>query len=276
MDRGANGGVIGIDACVLNWYPKFVNIWGIGEHQLKKLRMCDAAAKVLSHRGPIIVILHHYAFRGTGRTIHSVGQIEYYKNKVYDSSMHVGGYQCIVTHDGYTLPLDFVNGLPYLRMSKFTEEDWNSLPHIPLTGPQFWNPRVLDYNLSKERDWSERLSKLDQGLIDTPFDQVGDYKDRTPIHPGARPVTRTQPVPALLASQDHDELNDSSDDDASLDDRSYMDSSAASLPDSLVSTDYHESMETRVTDFKEAFHIALDCNMHVFSGEFVYESPCTT
>ena len=55
MDRGANGGVIGIDACVLNWYPKFVNIWGIGEHQLKKLRMCDAAAKVLSHRGPIIV-----------------------------------------------------------------------------------------------------------------------------------------------------------------------------------------------------------------------------
>ena len=44
-----------------------------------------------------------------------VGQIvEHFKNQVHDRSVKTGGKQCIVTLDGYVLPLSIRSGLPYL------------------------------------------------------------------------------------------------------------------------------------------------------------------
>ena len=71
----------------------------------------DAAAKVVMQKGPFILIMNQYAFYGRGRTIHSLGQIEAYKNLVNDRSMRVeGGKQSIVTVKGYVVPLDIING----------------------------------------------------------------------------------------------------------------------------------------------------------------------
>jgi len=54
--------------------------------------------------GEVIAILHQYAYTGIGTSIHSLAQLEWYKNNVNDKSTKVGGLQWITTLDGYTTP----------------------------------------------------------------------------------------------------------------------------------------------------------------------------
>ena len=117
----------------------------IARNSLSGLAIVDAAAKIMSNRGPVIGIMMNYAYYGMDRTIHSSGQFEHFGNVVDDRSMKVGGRQCIRTLDGYILPLDIINGLPYLKMEKHTDQEWQDLPHVVLTGPGTWNPTVLDH-----------------------------------------------------------------------------------------------------------------------------------
>ena len=49
--------------------------------------------------------MNEYMCYGKGHTIHSSGQIEWFKNSVDDRSVQVGGKQRICTIDGYTMPL---------------------------------------------------------------------------------------------------------------------------------------------------------------------------
>ena len=185
MDRGANGGIIGNDARPFRKYQKRVDVTGIAQHQLVGLCICDAAALSISNRGPVIIILQQYAYSGKGRTIHSSGQLEKHGNKVDDRSIRIGGRQSIVTNDGYILPLDIINGLPYLPMSRdFTDKEWNELPHVVLTGGGEWDPRCLDNRLSQQENWKDILHDLDKGLIQTPFDEHGNYLHRE--HPKAK------------------------------------------------------------------------------------------
>ena len=85
------------------------------------LKIVDASAKVPSNHGDIIVILQQYAYYGRGRTIHSAGQMEHFKTAVHDRSMKVGGHQCIRTLEGYILPLNIINGLPYLGIAMLAD-----------------------------------------------------------------------------------------------------------------------------------------------------------
>jgi hypothetical protein len=140
VDRGANGGMAGEDVRPFRRYQRMVDVTGIGQNLLTGLEICDCAARTMSTRGPIIVIFLQYAYYGKDRSIHSAGQLEHYGNKVFDQSMKVGGKQCIVTKDGYIIPLDIVNGLPYLKLQKHTDAEWEELPHVVMTGPGHWNP----------------------------------------------------------------------------------------------------------------------------------------
>ena len=112
VDRGANGGILGNDARVFHTHRRMVDVTGIDNHELNSLKIVDASARIITHRGPAIVILRQYAYHAQGRTIHSAGQIENFKNKVDDRSMKAGGTQCIRTNDGFVIPLDIINGLP--------------------------------------------------------------------------------------------------------------------------------------------------------------------
>ena len=108
-----------------------VDVTGIDNHELNSLPIVDASALVTTHLGPAIVILRQYAYHGMGHTIHSAGQIEHYKNKVDDCSMKAGGTQCIPSNNGYVIPLDIINGLPYMKMTPNTDAEWDlSLIHI--------------------------------------------------------------------------------------------------------------------------------------------------
>ena len=180
VDRGANGGIIGSDARVILQHQRTVDITGIDNHEMNALKIVDASSKVISDKGPIILIMKQYAYHGVGKTIHSSGQIESYKHLVEDRSQKVGGRQCIRLHDGYIIPIDIICGLPYIKMSPNTDDEWNELPHVILTSGDSWDPKVLDNIISDRDDWKNMLKDLDQGLIKSPFDQYGNYRERQP------------------------------------------------------------------------------------------------
>ena len=145
--------------------------------------------------------MHCYAHHGVGPTIHSSVQIEGHKNKDDDRSLKAGGTQSICTHDGYILPLDIINGLPYLQMQPFTPEEFRTLPHVILTGATDWDPTSMDHTLSGNENWYNNIKDLDNGLIQTPFDEYGNYRHRQPVSAPAPtppdptiPETTTDPV----------------------------------------------------------------------------------
>ena len=157
VDRGANGGILGNDAKVILQHHRSVDVTGIDNHELNALKIVDASARVMTQRGPVILVMRQYAYHGRDRTIHSAPQIEFYKNRVDDRSMKAGGLQCIKTVEGYYLPLDIVCGLPYLRMEPNTDDEWKSLPHVILTSGDPWDPRALDNNLTDHEDWFSKV-----------------------------------------------------------------------------------------------------------------------
>ena len=126
--------------------------------------MCDAAGKVLSHRGWVIATWQQCALHGKSTSIISCSQIEHYGNKVDDRSMKVGGQQCICTIDGHIIPLNIHNGLVYLPTEPYTEEEWIALAHVVMTGPGRWDPKALDNALTQCEDWRTVVANQHQGL----------------------------------------------------------------------------------------------------------------
>ena len=176
IDRGANGGILGTDGRVIFTHQCQVDVTGIDHHEITDLKIVDAVARVETDKGPAILRLNQYAYQGTDQTIHSSGQIEFYKNIVDDRSMKVGGKQCIQTFDGYIIPIDIINGLAYLKMFPPTDKELEQLPTIIMTAPDEWDPTVLDLTLTDKDDWANTLKEFDQGLIPTPFDKFGNYR----------------------------------------------------------------------------------------------------
>ena len=114
-----------------------VDVSGIDNHQMTNLPIVTAGGVVSSQRGEVLVILHQYAYVPQGKTIHSSIQLESFKNKVDDRSTKVaGGTQSITTLEGFTFPLNFVNGLPYLKIRPFSDQEWDELPHVVLTSDE--------------------------------------------------------------------------------------------------------------------------------------------
>ena len=64
-------------------------------------------------------------------------------------------------------------GLAYMDMCPFTNDDWDSLPHVALTLETPWDPWVLDLEQSDDPDWFEHA---DAPLLNLDFDAHGDYR----------------------------------------------------------------------------------------------------
>ena len=112
----------------------------------KSLPLIQAAAKIdTQDDGPIIGIFSHYAqCPDDGPTIHSKGQMESFGLLIDDKSHVIGGTQCIVTNEGYVMPLHICNGLPYMSMSQPTDADMASFPHVFFCSDSPWDPSYLD------------------------------------------------------------------------------------------------------------------------------------
>ena len=116
VDRGANGGLAGSDVRILSRSSRKCTVTGIDSHELQGLDVVQCAALVETSHGIVNLIMNEYACYGKGNTIHSSGQIEWFKNSVDDRCVQVGGKQRICTIDGYSMPFTCRGGLMYLSI----------------------------------------------------------------------------------------------------------------------------------------------------------------
>ena len=151
VDRGANGGLAGLDVRILSRSSRKCTVTGIDSHELQGLDVVQCAALVETNHGIVNLIMNEYACYGNGHTIHSSGQIEWLKNSVDDRSVQVGGKQRICTTDGYAMPLTCRGGLMYLSiLGKPTDQNLERYPAVHLTGPHDHN-MGMDQELYKFR-----------------------------------------------------------------------------------------------------------------------------
>ena len=181
VDRGANGGVAGTDVRVIFKTNRTVDIRGIDNHQVTNIDIGTVGGVVTTQKGPVIAVMHQYALLGKGTSIHSPCQFEWYKNDVNDKSVHTGGLQRIKTLDGYVLPLGIKDGLARLKMRPYTDDEWNTLPHVFLTEETVWDPTVLDHDLEDNEQWMDALTDLETNPSTNLFDECGNYRKRVEI-----------------------------------------------------------------------------------------------
>ena len=147
VDRGANGGLAGSDMHVIHRPHRKINIQGIDNHEVTGLDVVTAATLLNTSQGKVIGIFNEYAYLGKGSSIHSSGQLEWFKTNVDEKSVKVGGNQLITTLDGYSVPLLIKDGLAYATsLGKPTDQDIDTYPHVFFTSPNEWDPSVLDHD----------------------------------------------------------------------------------------------------------------------------------
>ena len=182
VDRGANGGLAGSDMVVISTDTsgRTINVSGIDGHQLSNLEIVTAGGYMNSDKGPIIGIFHQYAHIKTGNSIHSSGQLEHFQVDVNDRSLRVGGLQRISTPDGYSFPLDIIEGLAYLQIRPYTKDEFEDpqIPHVIMTSDIPWDPSILDCTISDDTRWHAAINDLERKWASHSFDEHGNYKQR--------------------------------------------------------------------------------------------------
>ena len=177
IDIGANCGLAGSDVRIINKHdpPRLIDISVINNHEVKDLEIVTAGGVVPSQKGEVIAIQHQYAYLGKGNTIHSSIQIEAHNNKVDDRSIHHKGSQTITTNDGYVHPLKINNGLPYIPIRPFTDEEWTTLPHVIWTSDTLWNPKSIDFDPLNDKKWVDETFFEQNVDHQRKFDEYANY-----------------------------------------------------------------------------------------------------
>ena len=177
VDHGANGGLAGSDMCVIHKTHRKINIQGIDNHEVTGLDVVTAATLLNTSQGKVIGIFNEYAYLGKGSSIHSSGQLEWFKTNVDEKSVKVGGTQLITTLDGYSVPLLIKDGLAYATsLGRPTDQDMDTYPHAFFTSPDEWDPSVLDHN-PPHLDGLDPSQVPDQPFDDPMFDVYGDFNE---------------------------------------------------------------------------------------------------
>ena len=178
VDRGANGGLAGSDMRVIYKTHRKINISGIDNHEVNGLDVVTAATLLNTSLGKVIGIFNEYAHLGKGSSIHSSGQLEWFKTHVDEKSIKVGGTQLITTLEGYSVPLLIKDGLAYATsLGRPTDQDMDTYPHVFFTSPDEWGPSVLDHD-PPPLDGLDPSQVLDQPFGDPMFDAYGDFNER--------------------------------------------------------------------------------------------------
>ena len=177
VDQGANGGLAGSDMRVIHKTHRKINIQGIDNYEATGLDVVTAATLLNTSQGKVIGIFNEYAYLGKGSSIHSSGQLEWFKTLVDEKSVKVGGTQLITTLDGYSVPLLIKDGLAYAAsLGKPTDQDMDTYPHVFFTSPDEWDPSVLDHD-PPYLDGLDPSQVPDQPYGDPMFDPYGDFNE---------------------------------------------------------------------------------------------------
>ena len=175
VDRGANGGIAGLDSRVIQRTGRYIDLSGVDDHTVRNLEIVTAGATVDTHMGPIIIVMNQYACMQDRKTIHSPIQMEHYKIQVKEKAPDVTGKVPTITLlEGYKIPLSIRNGLSYMKQRCFTDDEWRTLPKVPITSVTEWNPKVMDSTVPDE--WYHSQPKVLRGLDTANYDKFGEYK----------------------------------------------------------------------------------------------------
>ena len=177
VDCGANGGLAGSDMRVIHKTHRKINIQGIDNHEVTGLDVVTAATLLNTSQGKVIGIFNEYAYLGKGSSIHSSGQLEWFRTNVDEKSVKVGGTQLITTLDGYSVPLLIKDGLAYATsLGRPTDQDMDTYPHVFFTSPDEWDPSVLDHD-PPHLDGLDPSQVPDQPFGEPMFDAYGDFNE---------------------------------------------------------------------------------------------------
>jgi hypothetical protein len=143
-----------------------------------QLRIVTAQTLIAIHKGEAIATLQQMALLGKGKSILSCLQMEAFGADINDRSrMLPGGKQRILV-DGYQLPLDFKNGLPYIRCRKPTTAELDLLPHIIMTSDVEWDPSLYDIII---KDIERFHDTKEDEYEHEDFNCYGEYPHRTVV-----------------------------------------------------------------------------------------------
>jgi hypothetical protein len=123
---------------------QFVDVSGLAGHMVSQLSIVTAQALVTTHKGDAIATFHQMASLGSGKSKISRLQMEAYGADINNRSCSLPSGKQRILVDGYQLPLQFENGLPYLQCHKPTEHELSTLPHIVMTSDVEWEPSQYD------------------------------------------------------------------------------------------------------------------------------------
>lgn len=165
-----------MDCVIIEETDQTVDLSGIDDHTVRNLRLVTAGSYAMTSEGPVILVFNQAAYMGDGRTIISSAQLEHFGCVVNDRSRRVTKKDPYVQlPEGHRIPIAMRKGLPYVKLRKYTPEEFKSLPHIHVTSPHPWDPSILDSEVSS--DWYDTQPKPKGGLLDqSPFDVMGRLK----------------------------------------------------------------------------------------------------
>ena len=172
VDRGANGGLAGSDMRVIHKTHRKINISGIDNHEVTGLDVVTAATLLNTSLGKVIGIFNEYAYLGKGSSIHSSGQLEWFKT-------HVDGNKSKLVAPNLSLLWMDILSLYSSRMVSLgrpTDQDMDTYPHVFFTSPDEWDPSVLDHD-PPHLDGLDPSQVSDQPFGDPMFDAYGDFNE---------------------------------------------------------------------------------------------------
>ena len=105
--------------------------------------------------------------------------MEYFKTRIDDKSIKVGGKQRLETLEGYAMPIIFKRGLAYIKtLGRPYDQELEICPHVFFTSPDTWEPSPLDHEFSQEDaiTWSQLQDT--RPFYDPLFDAQGDLNQR--------------------------------------------------------------------------------------------------
>lgn len=155
IDGGANGGICGTDMRVMGTTGKKADVTGIKDYTVTELDIVHGTAVIkLKNKKKIIGHFFQYADMGSGKSIHSTGQLEAFGLTVDTTSQARGGKQQIITPNGHVIPLSIRNGLAQMDMKKPTDEELENpnIEHVYFTSDSDWDPSVLDCEAQYDGD----------------------------------------------------------------------------------------------------------------------------
>ena len=150
IDGGANGRLPGTDVCMLKHTKQCADTTGVAQASINEHPLLTCAGMVHMTQGPIILIMHQYAYYGKGSTVHSIGQLSRF---FLISGINPQGSQA--TSNEHLIGGSFLSillALTRMPIHHSMDEDLDELPHVIIMSDDILDSTVLDHLIDIEND----------------------------------------------------------------------------------------------------------------------------